>query len=58
VVDGGGLREPDITTVACEVARLEGLGDVLLDDDGTTSGVDEVRALGSRISFESRNSVA
>lgn len=45
VVGGGGLREPDITTVAAEVARLDGLGDILLDDDGTTSGVDEPRAL-------------
>jgi len=36
------LREPDITTVAVELARLEGLGDVLLDDDGATGSVDEV----------------
>lgn len=41
VVLGGGLREPHVTTVAAELAGLEGVGDVLLDDDGTTSGVDE-----------------
>jgi hypothetical protein len=41
VVLGGGLGEPDITTVSAEVARLEGLGDILLDDDGATGGVDE-----------------
>jgi hypothetical protein len=41
VVLGGGLGEPDITTVSAEVAGLEGLGDILLDDDGTTGGVDE-----------------
>lgn len=45
VVLGGGLREPDVTTVASQVARLDGLGDILLDNDGTTSGVDEPRAL-------------
>jgi hypothetical protein len=44
VVLGGGLGEPDITSVAAEVSGLEGLGDVLLDDDGTTGGVDEPRA--------------
>lgn len=44
VVLGSGLREPDITTVASQVTRLDGLGDILLDDDGTTSGVDEPRA--------------
>lgn len=41
VVLGGGLGEPDVTTVATEVAGLEGLGDILLDDDGTAGGVDE-----------------
>lgn len=41
VILGGGLGEPDITTVSTEVARLEGLGDILLDNDGTTGGVDE-----------------
>lgn len=45
VVAGSGLGEPDITTIASKVARLEGLGNILLDDNGTTSGVDEVRAL-------------
>lgn len=45
VVLGGGLREPDITTVTGEVARLQGLGDILLDDNGATGSVDEVRAL-------------
>lgn len=42
VVAGSGLREPDITAVSGEVARLDGLSDVLLDDDGATGGVDEV----------------
>lgn len=41
VVLGSGLGEPDVTTVAAEVARLESLGDVLLDNNGTTGGVDE-----------------
>lgn len=41
VVLGSGLGEPDITTVATEVARLEGLGDILLDDDSTTGSVDQ-----------------
>ena len=44
VVAGGGLGEPDVTSVAGEVAGLEGGGDILLDDDGATGGVDEVRA--------------
>lgn len=44
VFGGSGLREPDVTTVAGEVAGLDGLGDVFLDDDGATGGVDEVRA--------------
>ena len=44
VVLGGGLGEPHVTAVAAEVAALESLGDVLLDDDGTTGGVDEPRA--------------
>ncbi|KAL2290575.1 hypothetical protein FJTKL_15622 [Diaporthe vaccinii] len=33
-----GLREPDVTTVAAELAGLEGIGDVLLDDDSSTGG--------------------
>ena len=41
VVLGSGLGEPDVTSVAAEVAGLEGLGDVLLDDDGATGCVDE-----------------
>lgn len=41
VVLGGGLGEPDVTSVTAELAGLEGFGDVLLDDDGTTGGVDE-----------------
>jgi len=41
VLLGRGLREPDVAAVAAEVARLERLGDVLLDDDGAASGVDE-----------------
>lgn len=45
VVLGSGLREPDVTTVASQVAGLDGFGDVLLDNDGTTGGVDEPRAL-------------
>lgn len=44
VVLGSGLREPHVTTVAAEVAGPDGLSDVLLDDDGTTSGVDEPSA--------------
>ena len=41
VVLGSGLGEPDITTVAAEVAVLERIGDVLLDDNGAAGGVDE-----------------
>ena len=41
VVLGGGLGEPDITTVSTEVTRLECVGDIFLDDDGTAGGVDE-----------------
>lgn len=44
VVVGRGLGEPDVAAVASEVAGLEGVGDVLLDDDGATGGVDEVGA--------------
>lgn len=46
VVLGGGLVVPDVTTVTTELARLESLGNVLLDDNGTTGGVDEPRTLG------------
>lgn len=45
VLLGGGLDVPDITTVSGEVAALESSGDVLLDDDGSTGGVDEVSTL-------------
>jgi hypothetical protein len=41
VVFGCWLREPDVTTVATEVAGGEGLSNVFLDDDGATGGVDE-----------------
>lgn len=41
VVLGSGLGEPNVAAVAAELARGEGLGDVLLDDDGATGGVDE-----------------
>jgi hypothetical protein len=41
VVLGGGLGEPDVTTVAAELARGEGLSNILLHDDGATGGVDE-----------------
>jgi hypothetical protein len=44
VVLGGGLGEPDVTAVAAKLAGGEGLGDVLLVDDGTAGGVDEPRA--------------
>lgn len=45
VILGRGLGEPDITAISAEVAVLEGIGNVLLDDDGATGGVDEPRAL-------------
>jgi hypothetical protein len=41
VVLGCWLREPDVSSVTAEVAGLEGLSDVFLDDDGTSGGVDE-----------------
>ncbi len=41
VVARCGLREPDVATVASQVARLERLGNVLLDDDGAACRVDE-----------------
>lgn len=44
VVLGRGLGEPDVTTVATELTGLESLGNVLLDDNGTASSVDEPRA--------------
>ena len=50
VVPGRGLREPHVAAVAAEVALLEGVGDVLLDDDGAAGGVDEPGAC-SRLSI-------
>ena len=44
VVLGSRLWEPDITTIAAEVAGFDSLCDVLLDDNGTTSSVNEPRA--------------
>lgn len=41
VVSGSGLREPHITAIAVELTSAEGLGDIFLDDNGATSGVDE-----------------
>lgn len=37
---GRGLRIPDVTAVAAEVAGLDGLCDVFFDDDGPAGGVD------------------
>lgn len=45
VVSGGGLRERNVTTVAVELAALDGSGDVLLNADSTTGSVDEPRTL-------------
>ena len=44
VILGSRLREPDISTVSAEVARLEGLSDIFLDHNGTTGSVHEPRA--------------
>lgn len=44
VVSGRGLREPHIATVASEGPLFQSPGDVLLDNDGATGSVDEVRA--------------
>jgi hypothetical protein len=41
VVPGRWLREPDITTVSTEVAVLERLSNIFLDNDGTTGSVNE-----------------
>lgn len=41
MVLGGGLGEPDVSTVAAEVAGFKGIGDIFLDDDGAAGGVDE-----------------
>lgn len=45
VVLRSGLGEPDVTAVSAQVTALDGLGNILLDHDGTTSGVDEPCAL-------------
>ena len=44
VVPGCGLGEPHVATVAPEVARLERLSNIFLDNDGATGCVDEPRA--------------
>ena len=41
VVFGCWLWEPDVASVATEVARLESLSNILLDNDGTAGGVDK-----------------
>lgn len=41
MVGWGGLGEPNVTTVTAELAGFEGGGDVFLDDNGATGGVDE-----------------
>jgi hypothetical protein len=38
------LREPDITSVTAEVARLDCLSNIFLNDDGATRSVDKPRA--------------
>jgi hypothetical protein len=38
---GRWLWEPDVTAVAVQVTRLQGLGDVFLDNDGAAGGVDK-----------------
>jgi len=35
------LREPDVSSITAEVAGLESICDILLDDDRTTGSVDE-----------------
>lgn len=44
VVLRSGLGEPDVTAVASQLTRLDGFGNVLLDDNGTTGSVDEPSA--------------
>jgi len=41
VILGCRLREPDITTIASEMSRLESLSNILLYDDGATCRVDK-----------------
>lgn len=38
---GSGLREPNVTTIAVEVAARQSICDILLDDDGASGGIDE-----------------
>jgi hypothetical protein len=38
------VKRTDVTAIAVEVAGLESLSDVLLNDDGAAGGVDEVSA--------------
>ncbi len=45
-----GLREPHITTIAAKMTGLQRVSNVLLDDDGTTSGVDEPGACTANVS--------
>ena len=45
MVLGRRLREPHVAPVSAQVARLEGIGHVLFDDDGAARGVDEPGAL-------------
>ena len=49
VLLGSGLREPDITTIPVELTGLESFSDIFLDDDGTTSSVDEPCACRDRL---------
>ena len=41
MVLGSRLREPNITAITVQLASLEGFSNILLDDNGTTSSVDE-----------------
>jgi hypothetical protein len=41
MVFGSWLREPNVTTITVELTRREGFSNILLDDNGTTSSVDE-----------------
>jgi len=39
------LREPDVATVAVELARFQSLSDIFLDDNSTTSCIDQIGPL-------------
>lgn len=56
VVLGCGLREPDVSSIAAEVAGLESLSNILLDDNGATGGVDEPRSYRLSVRPEARGS--